>query len=148
MGFPYGNLNVMKDIIIINLIITIISSRFASVNRTKQTKVLKTEKEKVRMYIVQRYIDYVNNYTALLEKRFPTAVKMYRVFSVGIKDFLIDLKTYISLRLTITKDKGFSNVSRQDIELFQKMPADMWRIAPVLVLSAIPFGNYVIFPLA
>lgn len=100
------------------------------------------------MYIVQRYIDYVNNYTTLLEKRFPTAVKMYRVFSIGIKDFLSDLKTYITLRLKITKDKGFSNMSRQEIELFQKMPADMWRIAPVLVLSAIPFGNYIIFPLA
>lgn len=100
------------------------------------------------MYIVQRYIDYVKNYTTLLEKRFPGAVKMYRVFSIGIKDFLSDLKTYITLRLKITKDKGFSTMSRQDIELFQKMPADMWRIAPVLFLSAIPFGNYIIFPLA
>lgn len=131
----------------INLIITVISSRFAPVNHPKQTKALKTEKEKVRMYIVQRYIDYVNNYTTVLEKRFPTAVKMYRVFSIGIKDFLSDLKTYITLRLKITKDKGFSNMSRKDIELFQKMPADMWRIAPVLFLSAIPFGNYIIFPL-
>ncbi|CAH2035058.1 unnamed protein product, partial [Iphiclides podalirius] len=28
------------------------------------------------------------------------------------------------------------------------MPSDMWRIAPVLILSAVPFGNYIIFPLA
>lgn len=73
---------------------------------------------------------------------------MYRVFSIGIKDFLSDLKTYISLRLKITKDRGFSNMSRQEIELFVKMPTDMWRIAPVLILSAVPFGNYIIFPLA
>ncbi|KAI5640882.1 LETM1-like protein domain-containing protein [Phthorimaea operculella] len=122
--------------------------RFISVDKPKQTKALKNEKEKVRMYIVQRYIDYVKNYTTVLENRFPTAVKMYRVFSIGIKDFLRDLKTYISLRMRITKDKGFSNMSREDIELYHRMPSDMFRIAPVLILSAIPFGNYIIFPLA
>lgn len=75
-------------------------------------------------------------------------MNMYRVFSVGIKDFLRDLKTYISLRFKIIRDKGFSKLTRQDIELYQKMPSDMLKIAPVLILSAIPFGNYIIFPLA
>lgn len=102
----------------------------------------------MRTYLVQRYIEYVNNYTKVLENRFPAAMKMYRVFSVGIKDFLKDLKTYISLRIKIAKNGGFTNMSRQDIELYQKMPSDMLRIAPVLILSAIPFGNYIIFPLA
>lgn len=119
-----------------------------TINRQKHTKVLRSEKEKMRTYVIQRYIDYVKNYTKVLENRFPTAVKMYRVFSVGIKDFLKDLKTYISLRIRVTRDKGFSNMTRQEIELFQKMPADMFQIAPVLILSAIPFGNYIIFPLA
>ncbi|CAH2103613.1 unnamed protein product [Euphydryas editha] len=115
---------------------------------TKHTGTIKNEKEKLRTYIVQRYIEYVNNYTKVLENRFPAAMRMYRVFSVGIKEFLKDLKTYIALRIKIAKNGGFSNMSRQDIELYQKMPSDMWRIAPVLILSAIPFGNYVIFPLA
>ncbi|CAG9788983.1 unnamed protein product [Diatraea saccharalis] len=122
--------------------------RFLTTGRTKQNKALKTEKEKLRIFVVQRYIDYVKNYTNVLEARFPTAMRMYRVFSIGIKDFLKDLKKYISLRLRVTKDQGFMNMSRQEIELYQKMPADMLRIAPVLILSAIPFGNYVIFPLA
>lgn len=118
------------------------------INRLKHTKVLKTEKEKIQTFVIQRYIQYVKNYTNVLETRFPTAVKMYRVFSVGIKDFLSDLKKYISLRIKVSKDQGFTNISRQDIELYLKMPSDMYRIAPVLILSAIPFGNYVIFPLA
>ncbi|KAM3968473.1 LETM1 domain-containing protein 1 [Aphomia sociella] len=122
--------------------------RFITTDRSKHTKALKTEKDKLRTYVVQRYIDYVKNYTKFLENRFPTAMRMYRVFSVGIKDFLRDLKTYITLRIKFTKDQGFMNMSRQEIELYQKMPSDMWRIAPVLILSAIPFGNYVIFPLA
>lgn len=109
---------------------------------------MKNEKEKIRTYVVQRYIDYVKNYTNVLEKRFPSAMRMYRVFSIGIKDFLKDLKTYISLRLKIAKNGGFSKMSRQDIELYEKMPSDMWKIAPVLILSAVPFGNYIIFPLA
>ncbi|KAJ8737907.1 hypothetical protein PYW08_000502 [Mythimna loreyi] len=119
-----------------------------TINRMKHTKVLRSEKEKMRTYVIQRYVDYVKNYTKVLENRFPTAVRMYRVFSVGIKDFLRDLKMYISLRLKVKSDKGFTELTRQQIELFQKMPSDMWRIAPVLILSAIPFGNYVIFPLA
>ncbi|CAK1588471.1 unnamed protein product [Parnassius mnemosyne] len=122
--------------------------RYKTNERLKHTKAFKNEKEKIRTYIVHRYIDYVKNYTKVIENRFPAAMHMYRVFSVGIKDFLRDLKTYISLRLKITKDRGFSNMSRQELELFQKMPSDMWRIAPVLILSAIPFGNYIIFPLA
>lgn len=121
--------------------------RFASTNRIKHMA-LKKEKEKFRTYVIQRYIDYVKNYTKFLEERFPTAMNMYRVFSVGIKDLLKDLKTYISLRIKIVKDQGFSNLSRREIELYQKMPSDMLKIAPVLILSAIPFGNYVIFPLA
>lgn len=122
--------------------------RCLTINRMKHTKVLKTEKEKFRTYVIQRYIEYVKNYTKVLEDRFPTAMKMYRVFSTGIKEFLTDLKKYISLRIKLATDEGFSKMSRQDIELYQKMPSDMWRIAPVLILSAIPFGNYVIFPLA
>lgn len=121
--------------------------RSTALNRHKNNT-LKKEKEKFRTYVVQRYIEYVNNYTKFFEQRFPTAMKMYRVFSIGIKDFLTDLKTYITLRIKIMKEQGFSNLSRQEIELYQKMPRDMLKIAPVLILSAIPFGNYVIFPLA
>lgn len=127
---------------------TLLFFRCLTINRFKHNKVLKTEKEKFRTFVIERYVTYVKNYPRVLESKFPTAMKMYRVFSVGIKDFLGDLKKYISLRIKITRDHGFSKMSRQDIELYEKMPSDMWRIAPVLLLSAIPFGNYVIFPLA
>ncbi|XP_041987524.1 LETM1 domain-containing protein 1 [Aricia agestis] len=126
----------------------IYNNRLRAFERTKHTSLYKNEKEKFRTFVVQRYIQYVNNYTKVLENRFPAAMRVYRVFSVGIKDFLRDLKSYISLRIKYSKDKGFKNMTRQDIELYYKMPSDMWRIAPVLILSAIPFGNYIIFPLA
>lgn len=75
-------------------------------------------------------------------------MNIYKVFIIGIKDFYKDLKTYISLRLKVTGSNDFSNITRKDIELYHKMPADMFKVAPVLILSAIPFGNYFIFPLA
>lgn len=122
--------------------------RFLTVERSKHTSTIKHKNEKFRTYIINRYVKYVKNYTKVLEVRFPAAMKMYRVFSIGIKDFLRDLKSYITLRIKFTTDQGFSKMSLQDIELYEKMPADMWKIAPVLILSAIPFGNYIIFPLA
>ncbi|XP_063634541.1 LETM1 domain-containing protein 1 [Cydia splendana] len=122
------------------------SCRFITLENPKHANQFKNEK--LRTYIVERYIQYVKGYTKVLENRFPRAMQMYRVFSVGIKDFLKDLKRYIGLRIKVAREQGFSNMSRQDIELYQKMPSDMLRIAPVLILSAIPFGNYVIFPLA
>ncbi|XP_068632993.1 LETM1 domain-containing protein 1 [Battus philenor] len=154
--FIYKIVSISRLILQNNRSSSVLPSKIQSLNinrcllneRLKHTNAFKSEKEKFRTYVVQRYINYVKNYTKLLENRFPAAMHMYRVFSVGIKDFLRDLRTYISLRLKITKDRGFSNMTRQEIELFEKMPSDMWRIAPVLILSAIPFGNYIIFPLA
>lgn len=110
-------------------------------------KVLNKEKEKLRSYAIERYRSYLENYTKLLENRFPAAMRMYKVFSVGIREFYTDLKKYILLRIKISRS-GFTNMTRQDIELYQKMPSDMIRILPVLIISAIPFGNYFIFPLA
>ncbi|XP_047524766.1 LETM1 domain-containing protein 1 [Pieris napi] len=124
------------------------ANRFLTQERPKHTSAIKHEKEKFRTFVITRYIQYVKNYTKVLEVRFPAAMKMYRVFSIGIKDFLRDLKAYITLRIKFTRDQGFSKMSRQDIELYEKMPGDMWKIAPVLILSTIPFGNYIIFPLA
>lgn len=115
------------------------------------TKGVLKKEDKLKGYVLSRYMQYVQNYERLLEKRFPSAMKVYRIFSLGIQDFYKDLKQYLSIRAkmrNMDRRKGLQGLSRQEIELFQKMPSDMWRIAPVLLLSAIPFGNYVIFPLA
>lgn len=43
---------------------------------------------------------------------------------------------------------GLRALTRKEIELYFQMPKDMMRVAPVLLLSTLPFANYVIFPLA
>jgi len=41
-----------------------------------------------------------------------------------------------------------SSLSRKEIELYQSMAVDLKRVAPFLIISLLPFANYVIMPLA
>uniref|UniRef100_A0A1B6C6Z9 Letm1 RBD domain-containing protein n=1 Tax=Clastoptera arizonana TaxID=38151 RepID=A0A1B6C6Z9_9HEMI len=102
-----------------------------------------------REYVLSRYMDFVQNYEAVLEKRFPAAIRVYRVFMVGIKEFYKDLKMFFSVvhKLNLT-GKGLDSLTRKELEIYHQMPKDMIKVSPVLLLSALPFANYVIFPLA
>ncbi|KAJ9581973.1 hypothetical protein L9F63_003663 [Diploptera punctata] len=75
-------------------------------------------------------------------------MKVYRIFMVGIKEFYRDMKYYFKIyrRLTNIPD-GFKRLTRKEIELYLQMPKDMIRVAPMLILSTLPFANYVVFPL-
>ncbi|XP_044734349.1 LETM1 domain-containing protein 1 [Chrysoperla carnea] len=104
---------------------------------------------KIRSFVLGRYINYVKDYDKVLETRFPAAMRVYRVFMVGTKEFYTDLKSFLRIikALNTSKD-GFKCLKRNEIELYHKMPKDMVRVAPVLLLSAVPLSNYLIFPLA
>ena len=106
-------------------------------------------KRKVQKFVFTRYFDYVKNYDKLLEKKFPTAMHVYRVFLVGVKELFSDMKKYIKVtKLVYTNGYDLRKLTRQEVELYYQMPRDMKRVAPVLILSSLPFANYVIFPLA
>lgn len=84
-----------------------------------------------------------------MEKKFPSAVQVYRVFLAGVKDFFSDMKYYLKVtRIQGSSELGYRALTRKEIELYYQMPRDMLKIAPVLLISALPFANYVIFPLA
>ncbi|CAB3389104.1 Hypothetical predicted protein [Cloeon dipterum] len=110
-----------------------------------------TDKEllqrKVRRYTLSRYVFYVRRFEHTLEENFPSAMHVYRVFVVGIKDFYEDLKHFIRVARWINRN-GRDGLARNELELHFQMPKDMVRVAPVLLISALPFANYVIFPLA
>ncbi|XP_044252605.1 LETM1 domain-containing protein 1 [Tribolium madens] len=110
----------------------------------------KTESKKIRFFVVHRYLEYLKNYDKVLERSFPGAMRVYRVFTVGIKDFARDLKDYFRIvRILNSPTKGkFKSLTRREIELYHQMPKDMLKVAPVLLISALPLANYVIFPLA
>lgn len=110
--------------------------------------IYKTEEaKKIRFYVLHRYLEYLKNYDKILEKSFPGAMRIYRVFTVGIKDFMKDLKDFVRIVRFLNGNK-LQNLTRKEIELYHQMPKDMRKIAPVLLISALPFANYVIFPLA
>lgn len=72
---------------------------------------------------------------------------VYRVFMIGVKDFYNDTKKLIKVN-SIVNDKGLKGLTRKEMELMNQMPKDIMKIAPVLLIAALPFANYVIFPIA
>ncbi|XP_014204694.1 LETM1 domain-containing protein 1 [Copidosoma floridanum] len=101
----------------------------------------------LKKYWFFRYVDYIKNYDKLLESKFPRSMHVYRIFSHGTREFYKDLKLYVQ---TIKKARtsGVDSLSREELELSFKMPKDLIKISPVLLVSAVPFTNYIIFPLA
>lgn len=121
-------------------------SKKSSSSPTYNSKNVRTN---LRGYVFTKYIDYVQNYDKVLESKFPAAMNIYRVFMVGIKEFYKDMKQFLKIvRIVNSSSQGMRALTRQEIELYSKMPKDMIKVAPVLLISALPFANYVIFPLA
>ncbi len=103
--------------------------------------------KQIQKYWIFRYIDYVKNYEKVLEKNFPKTMHVYRVFSIGTKEFYGDIKKYMQVRKKI-RNFGMDALSRDELQLTFTFPKDLIKISPVLLISAIPFTNYIIFPLA
>lgn len=115
---------------------------------TKQSQ-QKYSRENVRQYLFSRFFNYIANYDKVLEKQFPSAMHVYRVFMVGVKDFYSDMKKYYKINaIQNSSEKGLRALTRKEMELWKQMPSDMMKVGPVLLISALPFANYVVFPLA
>lgn len=101
-------------------------------------------------YFFPRFFQYVSQYPdKILQEKFPSAIKVYRVFLVGVKDFFSDMKMYLKIsRIVNSSTKGLKALTRKELELYNQIPKDMVKVAPVLLSSALPFASYVIFPLA
>lgn len=110
---------------------------------------IKGKESKLKEYALTSYMNYMQKYEKKLEKRFPSAMHIYRIFSDGIKSFYRDLKTFFRVRYILLGNEEELNVlTRREIELYHQMPKDMLKVAPVILLSALPFANYVVFPVA
>lgn len=90
-------------------------------------------------------MDYIKNYDKVLESKFPRAMHVYRVFAVGIKDFYNEMKEFVSIRRA---GGPVQTLSRKQLDIFYRMPREMKKVAPVLLISALPFANYIVFPVA
>lgn len=103
----------------------------------------------LKKYWFNRYINYIKNYELTLEQKFPRTMQVYRIFSVGSKDVYKDLKKFVFAR----KKQGLNNkvldsLTREELQLTHTMPRDLKKLLPLFLLTAVPFTNYIIFPLA
>lgn len=114
---------------------------FRFFSRNIQTK---PSKQKINNYVLTKYVDFVKSSANVLEKRVPAAVKLYRVFSVGIKDFTNDVLLFFKIYKKANAS-GFQSLTRKEMEIYYQLPKDMIRVAPVLLAIALPGGG-VIFP--
>lgn len=101
----------------------------------------------LKKYWFGRYMDYIKNYEHTLEKKFPRTVQMYRIFSVGSRSVYTDLKRFVSA-VKKQGSNGIDSLTREELQLMHTMPKDLRKLSPLFLLSALPFTNYIIFPLA
>lgn len=124
--------------------------RYATSKKNLRKTIAKREDvKKIRMNILQRYLNYIKNYDKTIEKKFPTAMNLYRTFKGGIREFYVDLKMYISIVAKLNKGTGgLASLTLKELEVYFKLPKDIIKVTPVLAISIIPFSNYIVFPLA
>lgn len=100
-------------------------------------------------YVFSRFIDYVKNYDKLVEKKYPQAMKVYRVFMDGVKYFYRDMKDYTKITTSLFgRSENINKLPRRELEVLYQMPRDMRKVGPLLVVSTIPFAQYLTMPIA
>ncbi|OAD58254.1 LETM1 domain-containing protein 1 [Eufriesea mexicana] len=92
-------------------------------------------------------MNYIKNYENVLEKNFPRTIHVYRIFSVGTKDFIQEAIKWLMI-LKKEKIDGIDTLTTDELRILHTMRKDIIKLCPVLLISAIPFTNYIIFPLA
>ncbi|XP_076647201.1 LETM1 domain-containing protein 1 [Halictus rubicundus] len=96
----------------------------------------------MKTYWFNRYIDYIKNYDRVLEKNFPQTMQVYRMFRVGTGVFITEFKRYITVI-----QKPSKSLTTEELKLTHTMGADLRKMCPVLLILAVPFTNYIVFPL-
>ncbi|KAG1651197.1 LETM1 domain-containing protein 1 [Nymphon striatum] len=102
----------------------------------------------VSKYFLDKYFGFVIRYVNRFEEKFPNLYKVYKVFSVGILDFYKDSKLYFYISSQLRNGRAVRDLSYKELTVYNEIPLDMMRVAPVLILSGFPFANYVVFPIA
>ncbi|XP_068207128.1 LETM1 domain-containing protein 1 isoform X2 [Palaemon carinicauda] len=103
---------------------------------------------RLQKYFLWRFTWYLKRFQQSLENEMPDTFHMFRIFSIGLKEFVIDFKDFIMVLIIISMPGStLRSLSRREIELYYNMPSDMLRVFPILVLSSIPFGQNIAFPI-
>lgn len=102
----------------------------------------------LKQYFEKKFTKFVKGYEVILQNKFPSAFKVYQVFSVGTKELYRDIKEYMRISHDLSYGKSVNSLTRKELEIYFQIPKDMKRVVPVLLISTLPFANYIVFPLA
>ncbi|XP_027221093.1 LETM1 domain-containing protein 1 [Penaeus vannamei] len=103
---------------------------------------------KILRYFLGRYTWYLNRFHQSLETEMPDTFNMFRIFSVGLKQFLIDFKDFMMVLVYLSvPGSTLRTCTRRELELYYNMPRDMIRVFPILALSSLPLGQNLAFPI-
>ncbi|XP_066951772.1 LETM1 domain-containing protein 1 [Macrobrachium rosenbergii] len=103
---------------------------------------------RLQKYLLWRFTWYLKRFQQSLENEMPDTFHMFRIFSIGLKEFVLDFKDFIKVLIIISMPGStLRSLSRREIELYYNMPGDMLRVFPILVISSLPFGQNIAFPI-
>ncbi|XP_035707075.1 uncharacterized protein LOC110848636 isoform X2 [Folsomia candida] len=102
--------------------------------------------KKVTKFFLFKFFEFVKKFP---EKKFPGAMNVYRVFTIGVKEFAKELADYVRISgKVIMSSNGIRNLNSTELDIYYRMPKEVTRVAPTLIISALPFMNYIMFPIA
>ncbi|KAF5273262.1 hypothetical protein FQR65_LT04684 [Abscondita terminalis] len=91
----------------------------------------------------------VNGENTLISSSLVQVISAWNVQDGRLKCYMREKKDYYNHQpSTQPPRKSLNDLTLKEIELYLQMPKDMRRIAPFLIISILPFANYVLFPLA
>lgn len=103
---------------------------------------------KLKRYLVDNCVRFAEWYERFLERRYPKVFQVYKIFKIGIRDFIADTKMYYDVTTDLWTGKSLNDFTRKELGVYRQYPKDVWKVSPVLIISALPFANYVVFPIA
>ena len=112
-----------------------------------------SRKTKLRKKYFFSFLNYLVNYETIIKAIVPKKLmEASRVMINGTKLIVTDMRefawAYKVLSTTSDWQKAAATLSRRHLELYMNLPGELYRVAPVLVVSAFPLMQNVAFPLA
>ena len=112
-----------------------------------------SRKTKLRKKYFFSFLNYLVNYETVIKAIVPKKLmEASRVMINGTKLIVTDMRefawAYKVLSTTSDWQKAAATLSRRHLELYMNLPGELYRVAPVLVVSAFPLMQNVAFPLA
>lgn len=101
-----------------------------------------------RKYISIKVKHFIDGYGIILSKRFPSTYRMLQVFTFGTKNFSSDVLKYMKVSKDLAFNRPISDISYREIDLYMQTPKDLRKMIPFLLISSVPFAQYVTIPIA